>query len=366
MKKVLHVNSSISSNSGVMNVIMNYYRHIDRKKIQFDFLYYIEHENNYKKELDKLGSYYYLISSPKNILKFKDELSSFLVQHFGEYEIVHLHDIFLARIMYKIFKDHGIKKVIVHCHSAKWSNNLLSGIRNKLMCINLNKYADDFFACSRAAGNFVYKKDMEYTIVNNAIEIDRFVYSVQQRKKLRAEMKLDNKIVIGHVGRFSKEKNHKFLIEVFEEILKINKNSVLLLIGEGDLKEKIELNIKELDLENKVILLGNRKDVNLLYQVMDVFILPSIYEGLPLVGVEAQISGLRCVMSDVITNEVNLTDVSFLSLKTTKKDWAVKILEKANEGRIINSADMVKEKEFSICQEAEKLQKLYLNMLYDK
>lgn len=363
MIKILHINSSISTNSGVMSVIMNYYRHIDTKKVQFDFMYYIENENNYKSEIKKIGGNYYFIDNPKKLFQFQKKLDVFLKKHHGEYKIIHLHDIFLARFIYKIAKNNGIEHFIVHCHSAKWSSHFFSGVRNKILCQHINCYADEFFACSNAAGTFVYNNKVHYSVINNAINVEKFKFVKELREQLREDMGLTNKIVIGHVGRFSKEKNHQFLIQIFKQILDKNKEAILLLIGEGELKNEIEMMTKALRIENNVVFLGNRKDVHMLYQIMDVFVLPSLYEGLPLVGVEAQINGLRCVMSENVTQEVQITDVSFLSLSENKEIWSETIIKKAYEERIIDSIDIVREKGFSIADEAQKLQERYENML---
>lgn len=165
------------------------------------------------------------------------------------------------------------------------------------------------------------------------------------------------------LGVLVKKRIIVFLIQVFKKILDRNKDAVLMFVGEGKLKNEIEMMTKNLGIEDNVIFLGNRKDVYLYYQIMDVFVLPSLYEGLPLVGIEAQINGLRCVMSENVTSEVCLTDVSFLSLSDDKDLWAEKIIEKACEKRIENSVDIVRKKGFSITDEAKKLQEKYESIL---
>lgn len=359
--KILHINSSIGINSGVMNVIMNYYRFINKDTIRFDFLYYIENEKNYKEEIKKNGGNYYYIVSPKKIISFRIKLDNFFKIH-TEYKIIHLHDIFLAKIIYPIAKKYGIK-LIIHAHSARWSNNKISGLRNKLMCINIEKYSDACFACSKAAGDFVYRKQKKYYLVKNAIDINKFSFNQIIREKIRKELQLDHKIVLGHVGRFSIEKNQIFLIEIMNKILNYNSNIVLLLVGDGPLRHKIEKSVNENNINNNVIFLGSSKNVFELYQAMDLFLLPSIYEGLPLVGVEAQISGLRCIMSSNVTNEVNLTDVTFLDLDNDIDKWVNIILEKIKMSRVENAQFIVEEKGFSIEQEAKKLYQKYIEIL---
>lgn len=363
MIKILHINSSISVNSGVAGIIMNYYKHIDKSLIQFDFLYFLESENNFENQINEFGGHAYKIGNPKNILKFINELKEFMNKHKNEYDIVEIHVVYLAKLIYSTLKKSGIKKVILHAHATKWSEKKISAIRNKLMCINLKKYSDVFFACSDAAGKFVYGNDASFTIINNAIDTKRFKFSQIIRNQVRHDLHIEDKVVVGHVGRFCQQKNHIFLINIFLNILKKNPESILILIGEGPLQEEIISLVKENNIERNVIFLGNQKHVEIYYNAMDVFVLPSLYEGLPLVGVEAQINGLRCVMSKEITNEVNITDVSFLELKDDVDKWADLILRKASSPRIEDAISIVKRKGFSIDEETKKLENTYHNLL---
>ncbi len=190
------------------------------------------------------------------------------------------------------------------------------------------------FACSTEAGIYLFGKKRKFEFIPNAIDLEKFEYNEQTRKEIRKELDLEGKLVIGNVGRFNLQKNHSFLLDIFNEIVKKNKDSILLLIGTGELEENIKQKIKELKLEKRVKLLGVRKDVNKLYQAMDIFLMPSLFEGLPLTGVEAQASKLKCYFADTITKEVIISNnVKFLSLKLTPEQWADKIVQDAKYER---------------------------------
>ena len=362
MIRVLHINSSLSTNSGVMRVIMNYYGYIDKSEIRFDFMYYIESENNYKQTIENNNGKYYMVESPRKLIKFKKDLAAFFQQHKDEYDIVHLHDVFLARFIYKIAKHNGVKKVIVHSHAAEWSSHFIGKIRNRLLCKNIQCFSDTYFACSEAAGDHVFK-NLNYKVINNAVDLEKFSFSELKRTQLRQAMRLEGKIVIGHVGRFNPQKNHPFIIEVFNEIVKQRPNAVLLLIGEGKLQQDIKSMAYKMNLTDKMLFLNNRTDVNDLYSAMDVFILPSLYEGLPMAGVEAQAAGLRCVMSENVTKEAAIGDVAFLKLSDSIEVWANEIIQKAESERTANAFQTAKSKGFSIADEAKKLSELYKQLI---
>lgn len=362
--KVLMFNSNLSKNSGVMSVIMNYYRNINRELIQFDFMYFRESEASYNEEINQMGGKLYSICNPKNIIKFRNELKVFFNNHKNEYDIVHIHDSIFARFMYDILKCKGVKSVIIHSHATCFSDKTVSNIRNLILCHNISKYGDVMFACSDAAGKFLFSGKPFY-IMNNAISIDKFKYDCDVRKEYRNHLKLGDKMVIGHIGAFVNQKNHKFLLEIFNETLKINPNSILLLAGDGpllnDIKEKVEI----MGMKNQVIFLGKRVDVNCLYQAMDVFILPSLFEGLPMVGVEAQCSGLPILMSKEITREAGIGTFQFLALEESAKEWANRLIEMyKNRNRVQKkSIEQTSNAGFNIDLEARKLEEKYYELV---
>lgn len=361
--RVLQINSSISINSGVMSVIMNYYRHIDRKQIQFDFAYYNDPTNakyTYIDEITQLEGNVFRITSPREIKQFKRELLELIKKQ--SYEIAQIHDAFLMRFIYRDLKKAGIKKVIVHSHATKWSDKMISAIRNRVLCMNIMKYSDIQFACSKAAGQFLYRNDV-FTVINNAIDTYRYKFDINFRNSIRKKYNLDNQIVVGHVGNFTYQKNHEYLLKLFYSIHKLNNNTVLMLVGDGQLKQNIERMTDELGLVDNVIFVGTVEDVEKYYSAMDMFVLPSLYEGLPMAGVEAQCSGLKCFFSDTITEEINIMNAEFFPLKEDPFILAKHILEsdRFSPSERNNGKKLVADHSFDITVEAKKLMDRYMS-----
>ena len=347
---------------GVEAVVMNYYRHIDRSKIQFDFLCDEDSTNIPYEEIEKLGGRVILIPPYQKVLIriFKE----------NNYKIVHSHINTLSVFPLRAAKKAGVKVRIAHSHSTtnkkEWKKNLLKQILRPFSKV----YATDYMCCSELAGRWLfgdkaYDSEKVY-LLNNAIDLDKFKYNESLRKEKRKELGIsDDTLVIGHIGRFVAQKNHTFLIDIFNELHKKNPSSLLLLVGQGPLKEEIENKVKELEPDDSVRFLGQRNDVNELYQAFDVFCLPSLYEGLPVVGVEAQASGLLCILSNAMTKETKVLDITkFISLNNTSKDWADSILYDVKKYNRIDTSKEMTSKNFNIKEEAKKLEKYYLN-LYD-
>lgn len=332
MIRILHIVSKLSINSGVMNVIMNYYQHIDRTKIQFDFLYFEERTPDFKDEIKTLGGNIFFVNKPslKSLIKTYKEFYDFFFFNSKQYTAVHLHEIYLVHFIKHFCKKYGIKHLITHAHSTKYSDNPKNALRNKIMCLGLKYSATDLFACSKAAGEFYYGKEAVdrglVKIIPNAIDLEKYKFNQEIRDKIRKSLNIENKFVIGHIGRMSPPKNQIFLLKVFADLKRLNNNAILLIIGDGPLRKQLEEEIIKLNLTDNVILLGVRNDVPNLLMAMDVFVLPSLYEGLPVVCVEAQATGLRCILSDNITKEVDCGNCEFISLKN-KKIWKEKIVE---------------------------------------
>lgn len=348
---------------GVEAVVMNYYRHIDREKIQFDFICDDDSTCIPKEEIESLGGKVILIPPYQKVLKYHKELKKILKD--GQYKIVHSHINALSVFSLWAAKSAKVPVRIAHSHSTsnkkEWKKTLL---KNMLRPFS-KMFATDYFCCSELAGrwlfgNKTYDEGKVY-LLNNAIDVDKFKYNEKIRKEKRKELNIkDNQLVIGHIGRFVKQKNHEFLIDIFNEIHKQNKNTILLLAGDGPLKEQIKSKVKELELEKNVQFLGQRKDANELYQAMDAFLLPSLYEGLPVVGVEAQAAGLPCFFSTDMTKETKvLNTTQFIELTHTGKYWADKILNKLLEHIRKDTTIEIVSNNFSIHKEAEKLQRKY-------
>ncbi len=352
---------------GVEAVIMNYYRHIDKSKIQFDFLCDSDSTNIPYAEIEKLGGRVILIPPYQKVIKYHKELKRIFKEN--NYKIVHSHINTLS-----VFPLYAAKKVkvpirIAHSHSTtnkkEWKKNLLKQVLRPFSKV----FANYYFACSEYAGRWLFG-DKEFDkgnvyVLNNAIDIDKYKYNEKIREEVRKELKIDkDTTVIGHIGRFVKQKNHSFLIDIFNEYHKLNNNSILLLAGQGPLKEEIEEKVKNLNLENNVMFLGQREDANKLYQAFDLFLLPSLYEGLPVVGVEAQASGLLCFLSDEMTKETKVLDSTiFMSLNDTSESWANVINKNVKNFKRKDTTNILTEKGFNINKEADKLVNKYLKLI---
>lgn len=330
--RVLHFVSTLSRGSGVMSVIMNYYRHIDRDKVQFDFLHFIACEDSYMEEIRELGGKIYCIDKPGSSFQSIKQLNSFFRLHAGEYTWLHNHEVYLTFLLRPIAKRYGLEKFIVHCHATKYSDKTLNAVRNRILCLPIRFMKVERFACSEAAGKFLYGEKMlkagKVFIMHNAIDCEKFRFQPEVRERLRKEMGLEGKFVIGHVGRFERQKNHEFLIEVFAECKKEIDSCILLLIGEGSLRAKIEKKVVEKGLKNSIIFLTKRNDMEYLYQVMDLFVLPSLYEGLPVSCLEAQVNGLECIVSRTVTDELKKQTIGSIitMLPLEKKVWKQNIV----------------------------------------
>lgn len=351
---------------GVEAVIMNYYRHIDRTKIQFDFLCDEDSKNIPYEEIEKLGGRVILIPPYQKVLKYQKVLIKLFKEN--NYKIVHSHINTLSVFPLRAAKKAGVKVRIAHSHSTtnkkEWKKDLLKQLLRPFSKF----YATNYICCSELAGRWLFG-DKAYDegkvyLLNNAIDLDKFKYDESLRKKKRKELGIKNStLVIGHIGRFVAQKNHDFLIDIFNEIHKQNADSILLLAGQGPLVDNIKNKVKELKLEDNVKFLGQRRDANELYQAFDVFLLPSLYEGLPVVGVEAQAVGLLCYLSDDMTNETKVLDTTkFMSLKDSANEWASNILNDINKYKRIDTSKEMTANKFNIIKEANKLEKNYERM----
>ena len=320
-----------------MSVIMNYYRHIDRKKIQFDFLCFLDCEDSYTKEILELGGKIYRIRKPGSSVQSLKQLDSFFREHALEYTWLHNHEVYLTFLLRPISKRYGLQKFIVHCHATKYSDKTLNALRNQILCMPIRCMKVERFACSEAAGKFLYGERMlragKVFLMHNTIDCERYRYCPEERENLRRELGLEGKYVLGHVGRFERQKNHEFLIRVFAEVKKQIPESVLLLIGEGSRKEKIKEEAGRLNLTDDVIFLGQRNDVEKILQAMDIFLLPSRYEGLGIVLLEAQAAGLKCLVSDYVPKEASVGNMVCISLEKPYSFWAQSVLESMRKFR---------------------------------
>lgn len=352
---------------GVESVVMNYYRHIDRNKIQFDFICDDDSTNIPYEEIEKLGGKVILIPPYQKVIKYHKSLKKVLKD--GNYKIVHSHINVLSVFSLFAAKCAKVPVRIAHSHSTtnkkEWKKNLLKQVLRPFSKV----FATDYMCCSELAGRWLfgnkeYDKGNVY-LLNNAIDLDKFKYDEKIRKQKRKELNIkDDTLVIGHIGRFVAQKNHTFLIDIFNEIHKKNQNSILLLAGQGPLMDEIKEKVNRLNLINSVMFLGQRNDANKLYQVFDVFLLPSLYEGLPVVGVEAQAAGLLCILSDDMTRETKMLESTIMiNLNTRLDEWADTILTAYKGKQNDNTIEIMDKNGFNIKTEAIKLENYYRKVI---
>lgn len=348
---------------GVEAVVMNYYRHIDRSKIQFDFICDEDSTNIPYEEIESLGGKVILIPPYQKVFKYHKALKKALKE--GNYKIVHSHINTLSVFSLFAAKCAGVPVRIAHSHSTTNKKEKKKNLLKQILRPFSKVFATDYMCCSELAGRWLfgnkeYDKGNVY-LLNNAIDLDKFKYDEKIRNEKRREFNIDDDtLVIGHVGRFVEQKNHRFLIDIFNEVHKEKENSILMLVGQGPLMEEIKEKVKTLGLENSVMFLGQRSDVKDLYQAFDVFCIPSLYEGLPVVGVEAQATGLLCLFSDEMTKETKVLDTTeFLSLNQSVEEWAYTIIEKNKKFKRLNPKKEISDKGFNIDTETQKIFNFY-------
>jgi Glycosyltransferase len=363
--RVLHIVSGNMNIAGQETFIMNVFRNINRNIFVFDFLCLVSEKGDYDEEIKNLGGTVYSLPRNKNkmvdFFSAKRKIFEFLKEH-NNYNIVHIH-FCSSHYPYMIAKaaiQSGIKKVIVHSHS----NSCGSKLRHRLMHYyyrpKLNNLSISKFACSLAAGQWLFgKKTTGIKVINNAIDIEKFVFNSDLRIQVRAEMGLENKIVLGHIGRFDEVKNHSFLIDIFNELAKLHNNAVLLLVGKGPLLISIQNKVENLGLASKVHFLGMRQDVHRLLNAMDVFCFPSFYEGFGIVLLEARINGLNCLVNKngIPQETINTLNLEIKSLNESPINWA-KIINLLAKNR--TSSENIA-KNFDIKNVVKELENYYKN-----
>ena len=325
--RILHVFGRLDR-GGAETMVMNLYRNIDRSLIQFDFAVHTNDDCDYDKEITELGGriYHFPRFNGMNIIEYINCWEKFLYTH-KEYKIIHGHMYSIASVYLYIAKKYGCY-TIAHSHNTSNGKGLKALIKD-CFCFPLKYICDYKMACGIEAAKWLFGQsiyqDKNFHLLKNAINIDEYC----QRNLLNLDIKLNKKVVLGHIGRFVELKNHKFLIEVFFEYHKLNSNSVLLLLGTGELENAIKEIVVRFDLEKVVLFLGVRENVEEYLKKMDAFVFPSIYEGVPMVLVEAQAAGLQCFISNTISDEVCITGcINKLSLKENARKWAEYILKK--------------------------------------
>lgn len=317
--------------AGLETVLMNYYRNMDRTQIQFDFLTHRPDRDDYDDEIEALGGRIYRAPRlyPQNYPAYFAYMKQLFSEH-PEYQIVHSHIDSMSYLPLLAAKKAGVPVRISHSHNTGIDKDM-KYILKQYFRYRLPSVATHYWSCGEQAGQFLFR-GAPFTVVANAIDTERFRYDPQIRAKKRAELGLGDRFTVAHAGRFSYQKNHEFLLDIFCRVLDAKPDAVLMLVGKGEKEQQIREKIHSLGIQNSVLLLGSRSDLNELYQAMDVFVLPSRFEGVPMVGIEAQYSGLPCVFSDKVPPEVAFTDdCCFVPLESTAQHWADQVLRLTGE-----------------------------------
>lgn len=320
MIRILHV-VSIMDRGGMESYIMNMYRNIDHTTMQFDFLVHHAKKGAFEDEIHALGGtvYHTTFLDDFNLLRYQKALRRIYAS--GNYRVVHGHLGSTACLYLSEAEKMGIPWRILHAHCSNHTKSL-KGILKHIMFGYGPQYANIKFACSQKAGEYLFRQQ-PFEEIPNGISIDHFLFSQMQRSTFRKRLNLTNEYVIGHVGRFTAEKNHAYLFEVFQKLHQQIPEAVLLLIGDGPLKKKMQSKAVAMGIDASVRFMGLQADCAPFYQAMDAFVMPSLYEGLPLSGIEAQCAGLPCVFSTTVSPEIQIgSNVSFLPIdKTTEMEW---------------------------------------------
>lgn len=364
---LLYITDTFRQRSGITAVIRNYMTHFDWNRIQVDLLVNDDSEEECVEQMRHLGAnvYYMPILNINNIVIFFNFVRFFFNEH--HYDIVHSHYYQLDCMVFPIAKRLCSCKCISHSHNTKYSEYLLKGLRNRLLCYKIDKVSDVWAACSNDAGEFLFGKNFSRSpkklIVRNGIECTDYIFDLEKRKRKRREFGIkDSEIVLGHIGRMAPQKNPLFLINILNELVKIDSNYRLMMVGNGPMESEIKKMVDSLGLKDKVYFAGVRSDVPELINAFDIFLFPSLYEGLGIVAVEAQANGLNCLVSDVIPREVDLTGIRRLSLEAGPLEWAKEITHMSTT-RCVDNYRKVVDAGYDIQSAANYLLDYYCNLI---
>lgn len=349
---------------GAETMVMNYYRNINRDLVQFDFMVHRDKKGEYDDEIKSLGGKIYHMDPiyPNNFSHYKKQLSDFFTEH-SEYKIIHSHMSELGYFAFKIAKEKGVPVRICHAHNAPNSFDIKMIMRNYFKHKML-PYDTHLFTCGLNAAKWLYgeKNQNRFIQLNNAIDTDKFLYNEKVENNIREKYNLGNKFVVGHIGRFNRQKNHTFLIDVFSEICRMRSNSVLVLVGAGELEKDIKNYAIEKNVLDKIVFTGIIKNVNEVVQCFNAFVFPSLFEGLSVTVVENQAASNLCFISKEIPQECVISDkVIPISLKESPKVWAETVLKYTDSYKKVNMKNQIVEAKVDIKNNAKWLQEFYIN-----
>ena len=355
MERILQV-VTLMGRGGIETMLMNYYRRIDREKIQFDFLVHREQRQDYDDEIEALGGRIYRLP-PLNPASgsYRRALADFFRTH--HYRVVHCHLNYMSGVVLAAAKQAGVPVRIAHAHTASMAPGWKQSVRR--LCKHLIPFtATHRFACGTVAGRAIFGKQ-HFSILANAIDAEAFTPNEKLRREVRTELGLEDAFTVMHVGRMVYAKNHEFLLDAFREVLNTEPGAKLVLVGDGELRSQIEEKAAQLP-EGSVQMLGSRTDIPRLMQAADVFAFPSRFEGMPVTMIEAQAAGLPCIKSDTVTNECVVTDLVTSLPTADPKLWADAILAKRGSASAAVLAD-IQRSGYDITAAADKLTRFYLN-----
>ena len=375
--RVLQVVSSLNIGSGIANFILNYYRNVDREKVQFDFLIFFEAEKNYHEEVSRLGGRIFTIPSPsiKTFSKYDKQVKAFFEEHKNEWDCVHIHEILVQKFIIKHAKENGVKKICMHSHVTEFVLEdpslplfkrklqvAIKKLRNKYLLSGFLNKTDYYLACSREAGVALYGektvKGERFAVIKNAIDTQKYIDALSKREQTRKTLGVENRKVLINVGRLCEQKNQAFLLKVFEKLHEKDDTYALFLVGEGNDRGALEKDYSHLLQDGSLSLLGNRTDIPSLLACADVFVFPSIMEGLGIALIEAQASGIACISSSAVPKETDITKaVRYLDLSLGEEKWAEEILATPIT-RYDTKADIIKSG-YDVKASALSLQEIY-------
>lgn len=371
MIEVLYISDSLRQRFGVTSVIMNYLENMPKDRVKVDLLVY---ENSEAEQVYRAKSYgssvYYMPElGLNNLVLFRKFMNRFFEEH--HYSIVHSHFNQIDGIVFPIARRHGVQYCISHSHNTRLSDSRIKALRNRLLCWNIGWNGDYLAACSEAAGISLYgrrfKNSDKKLLIHNGIAVERFGFCIQDRDKIRSEFNVnDDEVLIGHIGSFKPQKNHSFLIEIFAGLCKKSVKYKLMLVGDGDKRSVIQDKVKEYGIEDKVIFAGVRSDINHILSALDLFVLPSLYEGLGIVLIEAQSSGLMCFASDKVPDDARVSsNIEYLKIDNGIDNWVKKIFEAkpVNVKHRKGCMKIVSDNGYNIKEQALLLENFYVSLI---
>lgn len=355
MERILQV-VTYMGRGGIETMLMNYYRRMDREKIQFDFLVHRDFRADFDDEIEALGGRIYRVPAMNPASgSYRKALADFFREH--PYQVVHCHLNYMSGVVLAVAKQSGVPVRIAHAHTASMAPGWKQSVRR--LCKHLIPLtATQRFACSTEAGRAIFGKQ-NFSILANAIDVVAFAPDEKLRRELRTELRLGDAFTVMHVGRMVYAKNHEFLLDVFRELLNTEPGAKLVLVGDGELRSRVGEKAAQLPAD-AVRILGSRTDIPRLLQAADVFAFPSRFEGMPVTMIEAQAAGLPCIKSDTVTNECVVTDLVQSLPIDDPKVWADAILAARGTPRTAVLAD-IQRSGYDITAAAEKLTRFYLN-----